>query len=165
MKPTRLLLATLAPCTIAILSGHRAADRCSLWCPIIFLLFALSGCGRITETQANQTSSLLSAEGPELTERSEKSSQIEAKNARACTTADISGEEREELIRELQAAKERDDRNEQQRLNNYWSDRSPDTVKFDEQERMVDYVVGALTMGETVECSLIEQTLKVVPSC
>jgi hypothetical protein len=165
MKPTPSVLATFAPRKIPILCGHGNAEQCFIWCPIIFLLFALCGCGGVAETRASQTSALLPAEEPELTERSQKSSETEAGNARVCTTADISGGVREELILELQAAKARDDRNEQVRLNNYWSDRSPDTMEFDEQKRLVDSVVDALKMGETVECSLIKQALKVIPSC
>jgi hypothetical protein len=105
MKPTRSVLATFAARQIAILCAHGTADQCFIWCPIILLLFAFCGCESAVEARASQTSSLLAAEERELIERSEKSSQTQAWNTRACTTADISGEVREELIRELQAAK------------------------------------------------------------
>ena len=70
MTPARSVLGTSVPRRMAILCGHGAADQYFLWCPIIFLLFALWGCGDATESRASQTSALLAAE-PELTERSE----------------------------------------------------------------------------------------------
>lgn len=79
----------------------------------------------------------------------------------------ISPEERAQLIRELEQAKQQDERNEQQMLNDAaWSHSAApmDTVTFDQRKKQVDRVVENLEIGAPVHWSAIKQAL-VVPTC
>lgn len=78
----------------------------------------------------------------------------------------ISPEERAQLIRELEQAKQQDERNEQQMLNDAAWSRSAapmDTVTFDQRKQQVDRVVENLEIGAPVRWSAIKQAL-VVPT-
>jgi len=78
----------------------------------------------------------------------------------------ISPEERAQLIRELEQAKQQDERNEQHMLNDLAWSRSAapaDTAIFDERKQEVDAVVKDLEIGSPVHWSAIKQAL-VVPT-
>jgi hypothetical protein len=77
----------------------------------------------------------------------------------------ISPEERAQLIRDLEQAKQQDEQREQQMLNDAaWSSSAApvDTVTFDERKRQVDAVIKDLEIGAPVHWSAIKQAL-VVP--
>jgi hypothetical protein len=79
----------------------------------------------------------------------------------------ITTRERDRLIRQLQEARQEDDHNEQRMLNlSAWTDSvAPvDTIKFDEQKRLVDRVVKDLEIGEYVHWSTIKEALYVPTS-
>lgn len=78
----------------------------------------------------------------------------------------ISPEERAQLIRQLKAARQQDDDNEQRMLNDLAWSRSVapvNTAIFDERKREVDVVVRDLEIGVPVHWSMIRQAL-VVPT-
>lgn len=79
----------------------------------------------------------------------------------------ITVEERARLIQQLQLARQQDDLNEQQMLNDLaWanSDAPADTVTFDQRKEQVDRVVEDLEIGAPVHWSDIKQALVVPPS-
>jgi hypothetical protein len=78
----------------------------------------------------------------------------------------ISPEERAQLIRQLKQARQQDDHNEQNMLNDLAWSRSAapaDTAIFDERKQEVDAVVKDLEIGAPVHWSAIKQAL-VVPT-
>jgi hypothetical protein len=78
----------------------------------------------------------------------------------------ISPEERAKLIRQLEAARQQDDTNEQTMLNDLAWSRSAapaETVIFDEREQEVDAVVKDLEIGAPVHWTAIKQAM-VVPA-
>jgi hypothetical protein len=78
----------------------------------------------------------------------------------------ISPEERAQLIRQLKQARQQDDHNEQNMLNDLAWSRSAapaDTAMFDERKQEVDAVVRDLEIGAPVHWSAIKQAL-VVPT-
>jgi hypothetical protein len=78
----------------------------------------------------------------------------------------ISPEERAHLIRQLEAARQQDDQNEQTMLNDLAWSRSAapaDTVIFDERKQEVDAVVKNLEIGAPVHWTAIKEAM-VVPA-
>jgi hypothetical protein len=78
----------------------------------------------------------------------------------------LSDAKRLHLIEQLESARQQDDRNEQQMLNDLaWTDSgaSAQTTQFDEQKVLVDDVVKRLVNGESVRWSMIKQALVVPP--
>jgi hypothetical protein len=73
----------------------------------------------------------------------------------------ISPRERARLIDQLQAAKRADDHNEQQMLNDWWTDQPARTEQFDLQKKLVDDVLEDLEIGEPVHWWTIKQALYV----
>jgi hypothetical protein len=91
--------------------------------------------------------------------------QSEIKDALWSPPKHISPEERAQLIRELEQAKQQDERNEQQMFNDAaWSHSAApmDTVTFEQRKEEVDRVVENLEIGAPVHWTAIKQAL-VVP--
>jgi hypothetical protein len=76
----------------------------------------------------------------------------------------LSPQAKADLIRQLRDAKALDDRNEQEFLKDYFSDRTVNTDKFDAQKELVDQVIKALQIGEDVHWATIQTALKVPTS-
>jgi hypothetical protein len=78
----------------------------------------------------------------------------------------ITDERRAQLIQRLQMAKQQDDHNEQEMLNDsVWGNSGAiDTVIFDQQMQLVDNVIEDLEIGEPVSWSTIRKALYVPPS-
>ena len=79
----------------------------------------------------------------------------------------ISPEERAQLIRQLKQARQQDDQNEENMLNDLAWSRSAapaDTAIFDERKEQIDMVVEDLEIGAPVHWSAIKQALAVPTS-
>ncbi len=93
-------------------------------------------------------------------------SQSEINDALWAPPTHISPAERAQLIEQLKQARQQDDRNEQQMLNDLaWSrsDAPADTAKFDQRKQQVDQVIKNLEIGAPIRWSAIKEAL-VVPA-
>jgi hypothetical protein len=79
----------------------------------------------------------------------------------------ISPTQRQELIQELEAARQQDDRNEQAMLNDIAWGRNYGAIpteQFDDRKALIDSVIKTLEIGERVRWSTIHQALTVIPA-